>query len=101
MGVLEDAVKGLAASNPLAAAGATVVATNQEKGKFGATPSSSMPVVVEKPGMVSNLTSLICIAVALYFATKCKINGRIDPLQIVLAVCCTPFYICYRVVRPC
>ena len=101
MGVLEDLGKLAAASNPLAAAGATVVATNQEKGKFGATPATSVPVIFEKPGILSNITSLICIAVALYFATKCKLNGKLDPLQIVLAVCCTPFYICYRVVRPC
>lgn len=58
-----------------------------------------LPVIENKPG--NNITSILCIGFAIYFAMKCKKNGSVDPLQIVFAICCAPFYIAYRVVRPC
>ena len=72
-------------------------ATTESFGE-NSTPSA---MTVTQARTSSNLTSIICIALALYFAVKCKRNGQIDPLQIVMAVCCSPCYIAYRVMRPC
>ena len=69
--------------------------------------SSSTPVIVLKeksvrpaPGnyVMGNLITLV----ALYFALKCKTRtGGVDILQLLIACCCSPCYILYRLARPC
>ena len=43
----------------------------------------------------------IIMAIAVYLAFKCKKNGSIDVIQILLAVFCSPCYIVYRLIKPC
>ena len=71
-----------------------------ESSTFGENSTPS-PMTVTQARTSSNITSIICIALAVYLAVKCKRNGQIDPLQIVMAICCAPCFIAYRVVRPC
>lgn len=50
----------------------------------------------------SNLIGIVLLVIALYLALKCKTDsGRIDILQLILAWCCTPCYIVYRLLNPC
>jgi hypothetical protein len=65
--------------------------------------SSPAPSVVyiEKCKPESLILQSILIAIALYFAMKCKKDNNIDFLQIILALLCAPFYIIYRIVYPC
>jgi len=51
--------------------------------------------------MASQLTSVLIMVLAIYLALKCKKNGNIEPLQIVLALCCSPCYVVYRLFKPC
>jgi hypothetical protein len=41
----------------------------------------------------------VMIIVAFYLAFKC--HGRFDLVQFLLACCCAPFYIAYRLAVPC
>ena len=49
----------------------------------------------------SSIIGTILTLVALYLAFKCKKDGGIDVLQIILALCCSPCYIAYRLAVPC
>ena len=51
----------------------------------------------------SKMIHSIIILVALYLAFKCTKPGRggVDVMQVVLAICCAPFYIVYRLAVPC
>jgi len=61
----------------------------EEPSKFGKTSS------------YLGITNIFCLAIALYLAFQCKKNGGIDIVQLILAWCCTPFYIVYRLIYPC
>ena len=50
---------------------------------------------------MDSVIQFICIVIAVYLALPCKKNGRIDPLQIILAICLAPCYIVYRLLYPC
>ncbi len=50
---------------------------------------------------VSSIIGTILTLVALYLAFKCKKDGGIDVLQIILALCCSPCYVAYRLAVPC
>jgi hypothetical protein len=51
---------------------------------------------------VINLIGNIICLIALYFAFKCKTpTGGVDFLQLLLAACCSPCYIVYRLAVPC
>ena len=50
----------------------------------------------------SNIIGNIICLIALYFAFKCKTpTGGIDFLQVLIACCCSPCYIVYRLAVPC
>ena len=77
-----------------------------KKSSFGETvvPSTPAPTtnVEVKHDTFSNIIGNIICLVALYFAFKCKSpTGGIDFLQVLLAVCCSPFYLVYRLAVPC
>ena len=52
----------------------------------------------EQTPLVGFLYTIMTI-VAFYLAFKCK--GRFDLTQFLLACCCAPFYIAYRLAIPC
>ena len=91
------------AGNPI-----TQLAKNMSKASnFGEMSSSSSPIAavlveIPEPCPMSEIIHYIVIAIALYLAMKCKSgSGGIDPLQLILAFCCAPCYIAYRLVKPC
>ena len=50
----------------------------------------------------SNIIGNIICLIALYFAFKCKTpTGGVDFLQVLIACCCSPCYIVYRLAVPC
>lgn len=49
-----------------------------------------------------NAIMTVLTLVALYFAFKCRTPvGGTDFMQVLLAICCAPFYIAYRLAVPC
>jgi hypothetical protein len=84
---------------------------NIKKLAFGLTPVLQFGSIAKEQfgdssgnDMVSpknTLISTILLIIALYFAFKCKQNGNIDIMQIILAICCSPCYIAYRLAVPC
>jgi hypothetical protein len=74
---------------------------DDNQSNFGISCPSGPSLFTQQNTLMSNISSILCLAFAIYFAIKCKRNGKIDPLQIVLAILCTPCYILYRVARPC
>ena len=105
---LSSAVKNVLAG--FGSVGSAAVAAHEETGNtsyFGA--SSSAPAIVPKvvvdPRPVDKLSHIIgnlLTLVALYFAFTCKTaSGGIDFLQVIIAICCAPFYVVYRLARPC
>jgi hypothetical protein len=81
--------------NPIAG-----LANQATKSSFDQTgPTSNVEV---KHDTFSNLIGNIICLIALYFAFKCKTpTGGVDFLQLLLACCCSPCYIVYRLVVPC
>ena len=53
---------------------------------------------VESSPLLSFLYTIMLI-IALYLAFKC--HGKFDLAQFLLACCCAPFYIAYRLAVPC
>ena len=51
--------------------------------------------------VISQIIQFIILALALFMAAKCKINGKVSVMQLLLACCCSPCYILYRIVVPC
>jgi len=51
--------------------------------------------------MNTQLIQFTLIIIAVYLALKCKKNGQISMIEIIVAVLCAPFYIIYRFIKPC
>jgi len=90
--------------------GSVAVAAHEETGNtsyFGASSSGPavIPKVVVDPKPTDKLSYIVgnlLTLVALYFAFKCKSSsGGINFLQVLIALCCAPFYIVFRLARPC
>jgi hypothetical protein len=47
------------------------------------------------------ILDVIIIAIAVYLAMKCKNNGNINFVQIILAILFAPCFIFYRILKPC
>ena len=62
-----------------------------DKEEFGENSSEGSPLM--------SFLYTIMIMVAFYLAFKC--HGRFDLVQFLLACCCAPFYIAYRLAVPC
>jgi len=62
-----------------------------DKEEFGEDSGDSSPLV----GFLYTIITII----AFYLAFKC--HGRFDLVQFLLACCCGPFYIAYRLAVPC
>jgi len=93
-----DSLKKLADLHPITSV-AKMAASN-----FGAVSLSGIPP--SPPPDSSNplmniIGAIICIA-AMYFAFKCKgPDGGVDIIQILVACCCSPCYLAYRLAVPC
>jgi len=86
----------LTAINPVAGniVTASTDALPEMKQTFGATNDGS--------NSISNLIGTIILVAALYFAFKCKTpTGGVDIVQIIIACCCSPCYLIYRLAVPC
>ena len=76
-------------------------------GNVSSSGPSTTPVIVlkeknERPAPANYFIGNLITLVALYFALKCKTRtGGIDILQLLIAFCCSPCYIVYRLARPC
>jgi hypothetical protein len=66
--------------------------TYQKQSTFGSSTTDNL----------KNIVGYIITIVALYLAFKCKsASGGIDIVQMILAFCCSPCYVLYRLVIPC
>jgi hypothetical protein len=85
---------------------------NIKKVAFGLTPVLQFGSIVkeqfgdssgakDESNPVNSLIGMVVTIIALYLAIKCKKNGNIDIMQILLAICCSPCYIAYRLAVPC
>jgi hypothetical protein len=106
---VSDTVKNVLAG--FGSIGSIAVAAQENSGisKFGAPSEPGTPEVLPKieveakpakgfSHMIGNIITLI----ALYFAFKCKTpSGGIDFVQIIIACCCAPCYVVYRLANPC
>ena len=89
-----DSVERFMASHPFMSS----FGSNKNKfGSMGSGPSSDN----EYNDINTQVIQYIFIVVAVYLATKCKKNGNLSILQIVLAFLFAPFYILYRIIKPC
>jgi hypothetical protein len=71
------------------------------KDKFGVSTPASPDYNANCQDMVSLIIQYIFIVIAVYLAMKCKNNGNISFVQIILAILFAPFYIFYRIIKPC
>ena len=73
---------------------ASAVYTAFQKESFGSTFSDISSIA----GSFGTIITFI----ALYFAFKCKTaSGGIDIVQVILACCCSPCYLVFRLLNPC
>ena len=76
----------------------------EQQGKFGkmSTPVSSVSLKVPPPDIASQIVTIIFIVFALFLAYNCTQKGvKISIIEAILAICCSPFYVAYRLVKPC
>ena len=79
--------------------------------KFGKTSPAPAPApkkfeligvqLMSNTSTMNEVINYAILAFALYIAFKCKKDGKIDFVQLILAICCSPCYVAYRLVRPC
>ena len=50
---------------------------------------------------VGDVISIIFFVVAIYFLMKCRKVGNTTLMEIFAAICCSPFYVIYRLIVPC
>jgi len=82
--------------NPLANLMNTFRNMFKSKQKFGA-PEDKTPVTIG--AFLQSLLGLMIFIYAIYLAIKC--HGRIDIVELLVACCCSPCYIAYRLAVPC
>ncbi len=70
---------------------------SEQFGNATTSPSSSSSSSTSGSSIIGTILTLV----ALYLAFKCKKDGGIDILQLILAICCSPCYIAYRLAVPC
>ena len=63
-------------------------------GKFGAT-------ILDESSITNEIINYSILAFALYLAFKCKKDGKINFIQLIIALLCSPCYVVYRLVKPC
>lgn len=77
----------------------------KEQGKFGKmnTPvSAAVSLTIPPPDMASQIITIVFVVFALFLAYNCTQKGvKIGIIEAILAICCSPFYVAYRLVKPC
>jgi len=66
-------------------------------------PSSSNSdyIFISQNDQCLQVIQYIFIIIAVYLALRCKKNGNISVLQVILAIIFAPLYILYRFIKPC
>jgi hypothetical protein len=78
-------------------------AATTTKGNFGQmnTPVSD-DSTFPKPTMASQIITVIFMVFALFLAYKCGQKGvKVGIVEVIAAICCSPCYVAYRLVKPC
>ena len=57
--------------------------------------------VLKEDSTMNEIINYAILAFALYLAFKCKKDGKINFIQLIIALCCSPCYVVYRLVKPC
>ena len=86
----------------------------ESKNKFGqmSSPSSANNfyddlndyknlMYIQNTDVSIQLIQYVFIVIAIYLALKCKKNGDVNFIQIILAVLFAPLYILFRIIKPC
>ena len=64
--------------------------------------SSRSSSVSPRPTIASQIISIFCTIFAIYLAYKCSTKlGKLPIVDIIAAICCSPCYVAYRLVKPC
>ena len=75
---------------------------NSTFGAMSSSPTAAAINTIPEPSGGSQILHYIVLAIALYMAFKCKgAGGSVDIMQVLLACCCSPCYVAYRLVKPC
>jgi hypothetical protein len=51
--------------------------------------------------VVGDVVSIIFFVLAIFFLMRCRKLGHTTIMEIFVAICCAPFYVIYRLIRPC
>jgi hypothetical protein len=94
-----DALKSFANLNPatkvaMKLAGQDTTPSPEKFGKVGAS-------ILGNDSTVNQIINYAILAFALYLAFKCKKDGKINFVQLIIALCCSPCYVIYRLIKPC
>ena len=93
-----DALKSLGNINPATKMGMKMMGQEpQAPSHFGAVGAS----VLNGDSSMNQIINYAILAFALYLAFKCKKDGKINFIQLIIALCCSPCYVVYRLVKPC
>jgi hypothetical protein len=92
---MEKVVKSISKLNPVMSFGEKLL----KKANFGAEYTVVDNEDDYYPHPLLSILSMIILISALYLAFKCK--GGFDLGQFLLALCCSPFYLAYRLAVPC
>ena len=57
--------------------------------------------ILKGDSTMNEIINYAILAFALYLAFKCKKDGKINFVQLIIALCCSPCYVVYRLVKPC
>ena len=94
-----DAMKNFMGSHPV---------LSQMNGKNSSFGSMSQPssdnqyiFISQNDDVCLQIIHYVFIIVAVYLSLRCKKNGNISILQVILAIIFAPFYILYRFIKPC
>jgi hypothetical protein len=75
---------------------------NSNFGESSSPAASNVTIVLPPPNPEMELLNFVLIAIAVYMAMKCKkFGGGVDIVQLIFAICLAPFYILYRLWKPC
>jgi len=91
-------IKNLGNLNPITKIGMKAVGQEHNRPEtFGAIGAH----VFDETSATNELLNFVILAFALYLAFKCKKDGKINFIQLIIALCCSPCYVVYRLIKPC
>jgi len=57
--------------------------------------------VVQPASLISQIIYLVFSVLAIYMVYKCSKIGKVSVIELIAAFCCAPFYVAYRIIKPC